>query len=206
MINKIKFIIAFTCFYSILHGQECYHKDLSNVYDINSKIQRVKINQYMDSCIITVAVIEKMTKDTSQRINVTSNYLFDECFTNCESVRSFTTKINLDSLAVDNDYGDLIIADFNFDGIEDLAIKNNSGGNGGPTYDFYTQNARKKFVINKFLTQKVRKFPAVINKSDYTLITNVHANAYQYCSTIYKLNKISNKWKEMKSILVDADK
>jgi hypothetical protein len=204
MINKVIFILAFTCFSYILYGQECYHNDLSIFYDIKTKIKRVETNP--DSCIITVAVIDKKTKDTIQIIRLTSNSLFADCFINCKSVRSYTTKKNLDSLVVDNDYGDLIIADFNFDGKEDIAIKNNSGGNGGPTYDFYTQNTHNHFDIDKFLTQKVGFFPCEINKKDYTLITHVHANAYQYCSTTYKHNKITNKWKEQRSILIDADK
>jgi len=204
MINKVIFIIAFTCLSYILYGQGCYHNDLSNVYDLKTKIQRVKTNP--DSCIITVVVIGKITKDVIQIISLTSNSLFDGCFTNCKSVRSFTTKKNLNSLAIDNDYGDLIIADFNFDGKEDIAIKNNSGGNGGPTYDFYIQNTHNHFTIDKFLTQKVGFFPVEINKKAYTLTTHVHFNVYQYSCTTYILHKITNRWKVQKSILIDADK
>ena len=51
----------------------------------------------------------------------------------------------------------LIFDDFNFDGSEDLAIRNgNNGGYGGPSYDVYVFNiTSKKFVLSKKLTELV---------------------------------------------------
>lgn len=49
----------------------------------------------------------------------------------------------------------LIFDDFNFDGSEDLAIRNgNNSGYGGPSYDIYVYNkTRKQFVRSKELTK-----------------------------------------------------
>lgn len=52
------------------------------------------------------------------------------------------------------DQGDLMFGDFNFDGSEDLAIRNgNYGAYGGPVYDVYVFNKTKqKFVLSKELS------------------------------------------------------
>jgi hypothetical protein len=52
------------------------------------------------------------------------------------------------------DQSALIVGDFNFDGSEDLAIRNgNNSGYGGPSYDVYVYNVtRKKFVSAADLT------------------------------------------------------
>jgi len=53
-----------------------------------------------------------------------------------------------------NEQSPLIFDDFNFDGTEDLAIRNgNESGYGGPSYDVYVYNiTRKQFVISDELT------------------------------------------------------
>jgi hypothetical protein len=53
-----------------------------------------------------------------------------------------------------NEQSPLIFDDFNFDGQEDLAIRNgNNSGYGGPSYDVYVFNSSKnKFVLSKELT------------------------------------------------------
>ena len=53
-----------------------------------------------------------------------------------------------------NEQSPLIFEDFNFDGSEDLAIRNgNNSGYGGPSYDVYVFNqSRRQFVPSKELT------------------------------------------------------
>jgi len=48
----------------------------------------------------------------------------------------------------------LIFGDFNFDGLEDLAIRNgNKGAYSSPSYDIYLAAADNKFLINNVLTK-----------------------------------------------------
>lgn len=48
----------------------------------------------------------------------------------------------------------LIFGDFNFDGYEDIAIRNGSNGTyASPSYDVYTASASDKFTLNKELTK-----------------------------------------------------
>ncbi|MDB5807842.1 MAG: hypothetical protein JWN73_5164 [Betaproteobacteria bacterium] len=53
------------------------------------------------------------------------------------------------------DQSAIIVGDFNFDGSEDIAIRNgNNSGYGGPSYDVYVYNVtRKKFVPANDLTE-----------------------------------------------------
>jgi len=94
----------------------------------------------------------------------------------------------------------LIIVDFNFDGKDDIAIINDSGGNGGPLYNFYIQNQKGLFSLNKFLTEQMSFFPAYINKKEKTLTTFVHAGVNRIAKTIYKFNVADQTWKQIKLI------
>lgn len=48
----------------------------------------------------------------------------------------------------------LIFGDFNFDGLEDIAIRNGSNGAySGPSYDIYLNSIVSKFILNKELTK-----------------------------------------------------
>jgi hypothetical protein len=60
----------------------------------------------------------------------------------CGAVRSYETGKNAHKAVVDNDYGDLVVADINFDGLADVVLKTDGGGNGGPYYTFYTSGPK----------------------------------------------------------------
>ena len=65
-----------------------------------------------------------------------------------------TQKPSVNIIQLYNEQSSLIFEDFNFDGTEDLAIRNgNFSGYGGPSYDIYVYNiTKKKFVISSELT------------------------------------------------------
>ncbi len=126
----------------------------------------------------------------------------EKTFIDCKTVRSYSTGINKTSKAIDNDFGDLIIADFNFDNREDFAVKNDSGGNGGPTYNFYIQDKNKNFTIDKFLTTQMEFFPSKFITKSKRLVTYVHANAYQLSENIFEYNEKLKKWKYKESRLI----
>jgi hypothetical protein len=142
-----------------------------------------------------------VSKKQVQKILANGTYLFSNVLKNCDFVRSYATGFNKGNEVVDNDFGDLIIADLNFDGKDDFALKKDSGGNGGPVYNFYVQN-NGKFILDKFLTEQMEFFPTRINKNNKTLTTFVHANAYQLGEHTYRF--AANKWKETKHKLIKA--
>jgi hypothetical protein len=50
-----------------------------------------------------------------RQINFGSIWMSDASYSDCNNVRSYITGVNKYDIAEDNDYGDIIVADFNFD-------------------------------------------------------------------------------------------
>lgn len=197
-------IIAFVCiiFPKIILGQTCLHKNLSKEFNFEVKIRKIKSTiEEIDSNSVKIIVSNKIT-NKKQEINFGSGYLFQKTFIDCKTVRSYTTGINKKAQIIDNDFGDIIIADFNFDNREDFAVKNDSGGNGGPTYNFYIQDKNKNFILDQFLTTEMEFFPSKFILKSKRLITYVHANAYKVSENIFEYNEPLTKWKYKASRLV----
>lgn len=169
------------------YSQDCLHTNLSKEYNFTTNSIRYKTTgkTVIDSCTITVEIVKKGTSH-KQAINFSSGWMFDGVYVDCNAVRSYSTGYNKSAEVSDNDFGDLIVADFNFDGKDDLAVKIDFGGNGGPTYAYYLQDSKGKFIKDKYLTETVSFFPDTIDTKKKVLITRVHANAYQRCETTYK--------------------
>ena len=176
--------------------REFSYKNLSTSFDIKVKFRRILIKDVIhDSSIVNVTIIDKFNQKQLDTINFHSTYFFESVFNSNENVRSYSTKKNIYKDVHDNDYGDIIIADFNFDSKDDIAIKSNSGGNGGPDYNFYLQGLNKHFYLDGFLTDSMGYFPDEINEKNKTLVTLAHANVMEQCKTTYKL---TNRWKKIK--------
>ncbi|GAA4324951.1 XAC2610-related protein [Flaviaesturariibacter amylovorans] len=92
-------------------------------------------------------------------------------------VRSFITGVNQEKEALDNDYGDLVVADLNFDGREDVALKTNEGGTSGSYYTYFLQGGTGRFEKSDYLTDSVSLFPGTIDARRKRLITFGHAGA-----------------------------
>jgi hypothetical protein len=194
--------IVFLVSPKILFSQTCLHSNLSTEFNFDIELSKIKIpNEEIDSNSVKIKIINKFSKK-EQQIKYGSSFLFEKTFEDCNSVRSYLTNININAEIVDNEFGDLIVADFNFDEREDFAIKNDSGGNGGPTYNFYIQNENKEFILDKFLTEKMEFFPTKFKLKQSILITYVHANAYQLSENTFKYNLKTKKWKLKKFRLV----
>jgi hypothetical protein len=100
--------------------------------------------------------------------------------------------------AVENDYGDIVVADFNFDNKEDFAVKSEEGGNGGPLYNFYIQTNDRKFVLENYLSNTMQWFPFEIDKAEMTLATYVRSNSSEDEKVVYKYDVEKREWKIMK--------
>ena len=196
--NKYKFLLILLLSSLITNGQTCFHKNLSKTFNFKIELKRIKA----DSCKITLIVIEKKTLKNIQTIKLYSEFIFENDFKDCATVRSYTNGINKNRISIDNDFGDFIVADFNFDGKEDFAIKKDSGGNGGPVYSYFIQNNNSKFIFDNYLSNTMEFFPRKINNTKKTLTTLVHANAYEKCKKVYKYNSKTRKWKVISKTFV----
>ena len=161
-------------------------------------LKLIKFNDYAQTVKITIQISDK--KDSViQNIIVNPLDLYNTSFTDFNNVRSYITNININKQVTDNDFGDFIIADFNFDLLDDFALKNGEGGNGGSEYIYFIQDSNTLFSEDKFLTYSMRYFPTKFDKENKTLINYVNANAYGANENIYKFDTLNKRWKLIKS-------
>lgn len=171
---------------------QCYYDKLSNQFNVSVEVNQ--INE--DSSKISIAIFEKTSKKIIDRIDVNSQWLIiPPMFSDCQNVRSFSTGLNADKEIIDNEFGDFIVSDFNFDNLDDFAIAIDFGGNGGTIYSFYIQKANGKFELEKFLSEKMLRFPVSFDRKNETLTTSVHADAYGNSETVFQLR--NGKWKQI---------
>jgi hypothetical protein len=196
-------VLPSVLFWEGADAQTCLHTTLSNVYDFKVTVRRAGAKG-VNSPVINLEVISKAKESNVQKIQAGSTYLFSDEYSSCNFVRSYSTGVNQTREVVDNDFGDLVVADLNFDNREDLALKRESGGNGGPLYNFYVQSTDGKFVLDTFLTAHMQFFPTRIDKTNRALITLVHASAYSVGEHTYKLGVKNKQWKEVKHRFIPA--
>jgi hypothetical protein len=201
IMKKIRLIAA--CFFltGVLHGQTCSHTNLSQHFTFITKATRFQRGNDLDSCSITIAVVDKQSKKMVQSIQYSSVFLYNSTFRKCDFVRSFTTGKNVNVEPLDNNYGDLVIADFNFDGREDFAVIRDAGVSTGPLYSFYVQITKGVFKYDKYLSETVVYFPSNINPKQKTLTTNALAGAIGVYRRVYVLDK-SKKWRLLSKKLI----
>jgi hypothetical protein len=138
-----------------------------------------------------------------QTIHFKEDLLFDTVFKDNKNARSYVTGKNNNAQVSDYDFGDLIIADLNFNGREDIAVKYDSGGNGGPIYNFYLQDNDGHFYKDNYLTTYVGSFPADIEPNKKTITTQIHANVSQEARKTFRYNSRTKKWHLIKWRMVD---
>ncbi|RYZ00342.1 MAG: hypothetical protein EOO11_01915 [Chitinophagaceae bacterium] len=121
-------------------------------------------------------------------------------------VRSYVTGYNRDKEALDNDYGDLVVADLNFDGREDLALKTDVGGTSGNYYTFFLQDDSGRFRKNDFLTDSVASFPGTIDARRKRLITFGHAGVRYLGEHRYRYVPATQTYRHEQYLLHDLSK
>ena len=189
-ILKIALIICFTSLNVV--GQTCTYENLSKKF--NFKVVPKSKNEELIQLVVQIT--DKENSKKTQKLTIKCEGFYLNSFDICNNVRSYSTKENSELPSGDeNDSGNFIVEDFNFDGFEDFAIKSDPGGNGGPLYAYFLQAEDRQFYRNKYLTETVQFFPIEINSTNKTLTTFLHANAYQKNRRIFKYNQKAKKWK-----------
>jgi hypothetical protein len=181
--------------YDSLVIAECDHPNLSREFQIRTKLMRyVNKESQQDSSVVKVYLSDKATHELVDSMLVTSDFLLKEVFMNCGNVMSYSTKFNTDMEVVDNYYGDIVIADLNFDDREDVVVTHDSGGNGGPFYSYFLQTDSRTFSLDRFLTDSMTYFPAKLNSHEKTLVTYVHAGTCGLGEHVYQLDPKTARW------------
>jgi hypothetical protein len=186
---------------STVKAQAIVYSGLSDKYLFKVNTVKAIGRDNVDKISKLVLNISDKNNKLLQQITLDPDYLFSSAYQSSDQSRSYITGKNVKAGHMDNDFGDLIIADLNFDGNEDIALKYDSGGNGGPLYSFYIRQPTGSFVKDKFLTDNMQFFPADINSKDKTLTITVHASAFGNKKTTFKYNTQIKHWAITKSTL-----
>lgn len=190
---------------SLIASRRCLCTDLSKHFNIDLSFQRIKHGNGYDSCFIHALILNK-SSNIIDSIEFPAIYLFDTVFSNCLSCRSYSTWNNLSKGLIDGNYGDLIVADFDFDGRDDIAVIHDSGGIGGPTYNFYLQDSNQKFTLNKFLTDTVEFFPDKIDKQHKILKTSVIISYCDISEMNYLYSQANKSWRRINHDIIHMGK
>lgn len=184
--------------FRLLSTTLCDQKNLSIQFDLSVNLKRFTdtLNN-QDSCRLKVLIKDKYSQHYIDSISITSFCYYDFMFSNCDSMTSYSTKFHSDREAVDNYFGDIVVADFNFDHKDDIAVISDCGGNGGPLYSYFIQNTEGRFTKDDFLTDSMTYFPTNIIIAKQQLITYVHAGACCVGEHIYQLDKNNKTWKQV---------
>lgn len=161
-------------------------------------ISEVEKNGRVDSVYTGVYIYDKEDK-LLQTIEISNDDSYLMPLKYFGEGRSYTTGFNKDKEATDNEFGNIIIADLNFDGLEDLAIKREQGGNGGPLYNFYFQDKKGEFVINEFLSISMQYFPYKILKEKNMLVVSVWVGSPESIDEYYECTAphTGNGWRKL---------
>jgi len=202
-------LLVFLLGNTFVRAQDCLHTSLS--YKFNYKLA-VKKTVYVDTFIesprvrnvvVHLKIYDKSDKKIHQALNIKLPDLHLDSFNNCDSVRSYITGYSKNKEVDDYDFGDFIVADLNFDGKEDFAIKCHYTVDGGPDYMFYIQDSVGNFRLNNFLTTHMGGFPKYFDAKRKTLTTQLHANVSQEAKKTFQYNSKTQKWKLIKWVMVD---
>lgn len=173
---------------------QVYH-NLSDQFNISISIKpNATNNPEYDSLYVKVEILDKETNAVRQTIRKKTHIFWLATFATPENVRSYQTGINSEKEVVDGGFGDLVIADLNFDGLDDIAIAYDWGVSNGPHYYFYMQKPDGLFFRNVYLCERMSYFPHKIDIEKQQLTTLTHANAYQVGKRVYQYNSENKSW------------
>ena len=142
---------------------------------------------------IVVKVIDKRTEVETQTIRFVSDFILkSESYIQNRNNRYHPANVTI--VSDENDCGDLIVADLNFDGREDLALKCEEGGNGGPRNNYYLQTQSRNFIFDEYLTNEMSYFPDFINSQENTLHVTVRVDSRSEEGITHKYENSRKVW------------
>jgi hypothetical protein len=138
-----RFLLPFALLGTAVFGQNHFElNDASKNYNIKIDVQNCENNECSGK-----SSIELFDKNNSKKFQTLTS-------DNLNFYLKEDQKPTANIIQLYNEQSPLIFDDFNFDGTEDIAIRNgNESGYGGPSYDVYVFNSTKKqFVPSEELT------------------------------------------------------
>ncbi|MBZ5857551.1 XAC2610-related protein [Flavihumibacter profundi] len=194
--KKLFFLIAMIICFISLYAQECNFQDLSNKYNYKLKLIKKKdidLNQERTESI-ELLVVRKLDNTLIQKINFGDiGYVYEDQLSDCHNAVSYITSYRLELLHDSEIKPTLVIRDFNFDNLEDIAIINNVGMNLPANYTFFTQDKEGKFAKDDFLSNQIMFLPS-INLKEKSIDMTVPLNSNTISHKNYKFDSNLKKW------------
>ena len=169
------------------------YSQLSKIYDYSITFNEMQ--EGVNNSNVSVAIIRKTDKKVIQTI-VSSYQGFGF---NCSS-RSYITGYNKDTLTYDGDWANIVVADFNFDGKEDIAVKTGAAANGTEYFDFYIQNNNGQFIKDDFLSANIKATVHTIDYKNHVLITAAPAGASNAVTRTFGYDTINAQWHKLAEV------
>jgi hypothetical protein len=171
------------------------YTQLSNQFDLEVEIRvNVTGNPDLDSTYLRIQVIDKSSKVILQTIRKPRHWIFPKFYSNSNNSRSYSTNFNTDKQVVDDDFGDVVVADLNFDGLDDFAVTYDHGVSNGNHYYFYFQRPNNSFYRQVFLTEEMVHFPAKIDAVNKRITTITAAGCCAVGYRTFQYNAKTNSW------------
>jgi hypothetical protein len=181
-------------------------KDLSHVYNYKIVDKYHRSESYYDSVSRVIRIFDKkdsLIQKIYPKLEMTPWYFLDLSIP-LRLSRSYITGKNADHADIDNYCGEIVVADLNFDGLEDFATPIGSGADNGPHYAFYIQDTNRRFKLNRYLTENVIWFPTTIVDSLMTFTTTVPCGAMGLGYQTFRYDPAFKKWKLIKHYIIDV--
>lgn len=180
----------------LIDTKKCDLDFLSRQFDISYYVDYYQSIEYnLFSCSISIIIRDKKSGKTLDSIYLQGDYMGRTILETCDDVSSFSTGFQSKySNGMDNIFGDIVVADFNFDNRDDIAVVSSSGGNGGPLYHFYMQTKNRKFAFDEFLSRTVAHVPRLVDHKTRTLTIYSRVNAFQMLKRVCQLPVKTREW------------
>jgi hypothetical protein len=175
------------------------YRDLSNryVYSIESESETDEDGERTNITSIKISVITKAEGRLVQQITIP----FDgetgpDQFLYPSDSRSSVTGARLKDPVVDGDHGDFVVHDFNFDGKEDFALKDDVGGNRGPHYRFYVAGDGGLLQEDEFLNT-FGLMPKVDPQKKILSVASYNYESGRVSTLSYRYDPVKKKWSKI---------
>ena len=180
-----------------INNETRFYTDLSSQFNFRLTIFNNDFNTNP-----TGSVLKIYTKSGKfmQKIELTNNLMFP---LNLKEAYSFETQANLPfQLVTDNLYGTLVIEDFNFDNLYDIALMEGCAANGNARYYYYLQSEDSVFAKDIFLRKEITTYPAVRDVKRKQL-TSANISFRSCTKTTVQYNDSLKSWKKIKEVVYE---
>lgn len=152
----------------------CDYANLSNQFDVKFIINHDK-TKTGDVVDFSLNIKDKSGKEITNIIvhpKIASSDISK--FTNCDYIKSLSTKHNLSkNFNMDLYDGNIVVGDFNFDGLDDIAVYNRKDISQNKFYyDYYLRKEGGNYIKNEFLSNQTDYFGKKYDLNNKTIVVD----------------------------------